>query len=106
MSEVIAMATSRKAYAHYYRTRAWQERRAHQLRLEPMCARCGALAAVVHHIAPHKGDWILFIEGELRSLCKRCHDGAEQMIEKRGFLNEIGVDGWPTDPRAPANRRG
>ena len=100
----LGMPMSRKAWAHYYSSQAWKLRRAHQLRIGPLCKRCGVLATVAHHVVPHKGDWCLFIEGELNSLCKRCHDSAEQMVEKRGYTNEIGIDGWPTDPRAPANR--
>jgi 5-methylcytosine-specific restriction protein A len=95
----------RKAYGHYYRTRAWRERRAHQLRLEPLCHRCGALAAVAHHVTPHRGDWLMFVGGELQSLCKSCHDGAAQQKEKRGYENTIGVDGWPVDDAHPANKR-
>jgi 5-methylcytosine-specific restriction enzyme A len=95
----------RKAYARYYNTAAWQQRRAHQLRLEPLCFRCGGVATVAHHLVPHRGDWFLFIDGDLRSLCKQCHDGPAQMKEKRGWETSIGVDGWPVDAAHPVNRK-
>jgi 5-methylcytosine-specific restriction enzyme A len=36
------------------------------------------LATVAHHLVPHRGDWQLFIAGDLQSLCKRCHDSEAQ----------------------------
>lgn len=55
----------------------------------------------MHHIVPHKGNLILFYMGKLQSLCKRCHDGITQQEERYGFINDIGVDGWPVDSKHP-----
>ena len=62
-------------------------------------------ATVAHHIVPHKGDWQLFISGLLRSVCKHCHDSIEKGIEDRGYSNEIGSDGYPTDAAHPFNKK-
>jgi hypothetical protein len=39
--------------------------------------------------------------GKLQSLCKPCHDGYKQQLEKRGFSCAIGPTGWPLDPAHP-----
>jgi 5-methylcytosine-specific restriction enzyme A len=53
------------------------------------------------HKVPHKGDLTLFYTGELESLCAQCHNVQTGMVETHGYTNDIGVDGWPTDPRHP-----
>ena len=93
------------AYSH----RKWRRIRAQQMKRETLCEWCkvnGWLkpAEVVHHATPHKGDRRGFFHGELVSLCKSCHDIVAQGIEARGYSKEIGPDGWPIDPRHPANR--
>ena len=45
---------------------------------------------------PHHGDPELFWHGELISLCKHCHDGEAQQIERKGYGNDIDASGWPT----------
>jgi hypothetical protein len=30
-----------------------------------------------------------------------CHDNTKRFIELRGFRPDIGLDGWPLDPRHP-----
>lgn len=96
----------RKAWAKFYSTPTWRALRLHQLRREPFCSRCGAIATVAHHVVPHKGDWALFTQGALASVCKRCHDTVEQQVEVRGYHTSIGLDGWPSDPQAPVNKAG
>jgi hypothetical protein len=32
------------------------------------------------------------------------HNSAKRFEEIRGYTKEIGVDGWPLDPKHPANR--
>lgn len=59
-------------------------------------------AEIADHVIPHKGDWNLFRLGELRSLCKRCHDSGKKRTEFRGYSTEVGLDGWPVDPKHPA----
>jgi 5-methylcytosine-specific restriction enzyme A len=60
-------------------------------------------AQVADHIVPHRGDSQLFWLGDLQSLCWSHHSGSKQVEERRGYRDEIGSDGWPTDPRHPAN---
>ena len=59
---------------------------------------------VADHVVPHKGDPVLFWEGELQTLCPDHHDSTKQQAEVRGFSVERGADGWPVDPNHPANR--
>ena len=95
----------------WYHTQRWRRRAALQLKLEPLCAICLQNGQVVpatdaDHIVPHKGDERAFWFGELQSLCGSCHQSVKQKEEKRGYRSDIGVDGWPTDPRHPANKQG
>ncbi len=54
---------------------------------------------------PHRGDRKLFWDsGNWQSLCKKCHDKHKQREERRGYSAAVGADGWPSDPRHPANR--
>lgn len=57
-------------------------------------------ADTVDHIRPHRGDPVLFWDyGNLQSVCKACHDGILQKLEKGGdFERETGLDGWPIEP--------
>jgi 5-methylcytosine-specific restriction endonuclease McrA len=59
------------ASATYYSSRAWQERRAAQLKKEPLCAMCGAKASHADHVVniASGGD----PNGPLQSLCVDCH---------------------------------
>jgi hypothetical protein len=34
-------------------------------------------------------------------LCKQCHDGPAQQVEKRGYSTEVGPNGLPLDPNHP-----
>src|SRR5262245_41229298 len=84
--------------------------RAYRLK-NPLCAMCLAkgkhsLSTHTNHIIPHKGDMTLFWDSaNWQSLCTHCHNSTKQHIEKRGYSNEIGIDGWPIDHKHPANRR-
>ena len=84
--------------------------RARFLSDNPICSRCDALgytvlAGVVHHVTPHKGDEALFhAPDNLQALCKTCHDGPVREAELRGYETTIGVNGFPIDPRHPANK--
>lgn len=63
-------------------------------------------SAVVHHIKPHKGDADLFFDiNNLQSVCWMHHSGIIQSTEHRGFDVTIGPDGWPDDPKHPANAK-
>jgi 5-methylcytosine-specific restriction enzyme A len=58
----------------------WRRARAAYLARHPLCVPCreaGRLVAatVVDHVAPHRGDPVLFWhEDNWAALCKRCHD--------------------------------
>ena len=96
---------------HYlYDTKRWLRLRAFQLRVKPLCEMCKdkgltVAAEVAHHVTPHKGDLVLFYTGRLQSLCKHCHDGITQQRERYGYINDIGIDGWPIDRNHPVYSR-
>jgi 5-methylcytosine-specific restriction endonuclease McrA len=99
-----------EVYHALYHSRRWRAVRAAQIAREPLCERCKAKGIlvptkVVHHKIPHRGDITLFWSGPFESLCNPCHSGPAQQEENRGYTNEIGPDGWPSDPRHPSNRR-
>jgi hypothetical protein len=54
-------------------------------------------ATIADHVEPHHGDRHKFYHGALQSTCKACHDGDKRSIERRGYNNRIGEDGWPID---------
>src|SRR6266516_4717158 len=94
-----------------YGSARWKRRTRHQLRAEPLCRACledGRITAatVADHIVPHRGDSQLFWFGRLQSLCKLHHESAKKREEARGYSTQIGVDGWPVDPRHPVYSRG
>jgi 5-methylcytosine-specific restriction protein A len=93
---------SRGPYAHLYDSRRWRRRSRLHLLHNGLCVMCDANgdvvpATVCHHVNQHKGNINEFFLGEIVGLCTHHHDCVAQGIEKRGFDNEIGVDGWPTD---------
>lgn len=60
-------------------------------------------ATVADHIIPHRGDADLFWNGKLQSLCATCHSKLKQREEIHGHTELLDDDGWPSDPRHPAN---
>lgn len=71
----------------WYGLKLWLVRRAEQLAREPLCRFClrhglTVAALVADHVDPHNDDWDKFINGELQSLCKPCHDGDKQREER------------------------
>ena len=48
----------------------------------------------------------LFWFARLQSLCKRHHESSKKREEARGYSIQIGVGGWPVDPRHPVYSRG
>jgi 5-methylcytosine-specific restriction enzyme A len=88
----------------WYQLECWRRRRRRQLQANPLCvmhlARGQAVAATVaDHVTPHHGDWRRFMTDPLQSLCADCHDKAKKHEEAHDFLCDVGVDGWPLDPR-------
>jgi 5-methylcytosine-specific restriction endonuclease McrA len=87
-------------------TYRWQQRRARQLRAEPLCRMCLAKgiitsATVADHIIPHRDNTAAFWHGELQSLCAPHHDSTKQSLERGGQGRDagrtIGVDGWAVE---------
>ena len=98
-----------KLYRRWYGTALWQAIRKRQLDTHPLCAMCKAegyivAATVCDHVEPHRGDRTRFFAGPFQSLCVTHHDKHKQREERRGYAPDVGDDGWPTDPRHPANR--
>lgn len=108
-----------------YNTPGWTRLRKRQLAREPLCRMCLARGIVndgklrrdgsyqedprrhflvADHIVPHRDDPVAFYNGALQTLCPDDHDITKQREESRGYSNARGADGWPTDPRHPANR--
>jgi 5-methylcytosine-specific restriction endonuclease McrA len=81
-------------------------RRAHQLRVEPLCRLClesghVTLATVADHVENHNGDYNAFRLGPLRSLCADCHNALGRTNRPR--RSPVRADGTPSDPRHPWN---
>ncbi len=90
-----------KVYRHLYWTPRWRRMAAIQRERHPLCERClrGGLtipATVSHHRVAHRGDLVLFWDGELESVCKPCHDGEVQREDHGRFVQTLDQDGWPT----------
>jgi 5-methylcytosine-specific restriction protein A len=99
-----------RGHRDWYQLERWRKLAKAQLRREPLCARCldagrVTLAKVADHVVAHGGDWNRFLLGELQSLCASCHSGAKQFEEVHGYYRDIGLDGFPLDPRHPVYRR-
>jgi len=99
-----------RAYRRWYKTKAWRAISVAQLRKEPLCRMCvdegrAVPATDCDHIEPHRGDKAKFFAGPFQSLCKAHHAGAKQREERLGYSAAVDTDGWPTDPRHPANAR-
>ena len=74
-----------------------------RLRANPLCAIClkqgrVTAATVVDHVVAHKLDPDLFWNGELQSLCARCHDSVKQKEERSGRITiRCDVNGKPIE---------
>jgi 5-methylcytosine-specific restriction enzyme A len=100
----------RLPYQRLYDRAQWRRRRLLHLAQNPLCVICKSkghivAAVVAHHIKPHKGDTAAFFMGALQSLCKACHDGICQKVEKAGFDKTIDESGWPVDQNHPVYRQ-
>jgi len=88
------------------RGRALQAMRQAILAQEPLCRRCQTLGLItpadeIDHIVPvHAGGSNR--RDNLQPLCHECHV-AKTNADARGYDDAIGPDGWPIDPRHPAN---
>jgi 5-methylcytosine-specific restriction endonuclease McrA len=73
------------------------------LKQHPLCRMCGDPAQVVDHTEKHDYDAVTFWDrSNWQSLCKACHDGPKQRMEKARPM--AGVDGLPLDPDHPWSR--
>ena len=52
-------------------------------------------ATVAHHVQDHKGDWGLFCNSPLESLCKPCHDYVYLGSEVLGYQRGCDINGRP-----------
>jgi hypothetical protein len=101
-----------RAWRGWYKLARWcgkHGRRTVQLAEEPLCRMCVAQgritkATVADHVERHNGDADKFWFGDLQSLCDEHHSATKQAEELRGFSTATGEDGWPIDPKHPANR--
>ncbi len=97
-------------YKHLYNTKRWYRLRHRQLSAHPLCVMCAKLgkvtaATIADHIKAHRGNEELFFdERNLQSLCKPCHDGAKQQLEKSGVLRGCDLSGIPLDENHHWNR--
>jgi 5-methylcytosine-specific restriction enzyme A len=103
------MSRIHPAHDAWYKTSRWQKTARYQLRKQPWCSMCRAegkdtFATVADHVVPHHGDPNLFWFGRLQSLCSNHHNSGKRFEEIRGFSRQIGNDGWPIDPKHPANK--
>lgn len=101
----------RAPWDKWYGTARWARIRRYQLLEHPLCKFClerGIVtpATVCDHVEPHRGDVNKFWLGPFQSLCKECHDSTKRFVEQRGYRPDIGLDGWPLDPRHPCYARG
>jgi 5-methylcytosine-specific restriction endonuclease McrA len=101
-----------QSYHYLYNNRRWRKARLEHLTAHPLCVMCQALdrikqATVVDHITPHRGNTDLFWDPEnWQSLCDNCHSGHKQRDEAQGFSSAFDAQGYPIDPKHPANASG
>ena len=101
--------TPARPWAKWYGLQRWRNRARLQLKQHPLCAMClehGVVmpATVAYHVIPHHGDPQLFWFGQLQSLCRDHHNNSKQQLENKGYVNDIGTDGFPVDVNHPFNK--
>jgi 5-methylcytosine-specific restriction protein A len=102
----------RPEWHRWYSTARWQHLRILHLSKQPLCVFCAEsgftiAANVVDHKIPPRGDYTLFWDPKnLQSLCLPHHNSSKQQIEKgnKGYVREIGIDGFPVDVNHPFNQ--
>ena len=96
-------STRAAEYRKFYKTARWERLRRTQLGANPLCRYCYERediveATVVDHIKKHDGDTTLFWDPcNLQSLCKPCHDGFKQRLDRGSKAVAYGGDGYPID---------
>ena len=77
-------------WKQWYTHSRWRRLRRSFLDRNPLCRMCEdrgqfAIATVVDHIQPHRGDRGLFWdERNWQPLCKTCHDSTKQAMDRGG----------------------
>lgn len=107
MADGIPKASYRQQAKAWYKSKAWQRLRQHQLSKHPYC-QCpihkgenkAYLATVADHVEPHRGDKHKFFNGKLQSLTAVCHNSIKQQIENTGTFKGVDDQGNPLDERA------
>lgn len=97
---------SRAARQALYNTTRWRKLRLRHLADHPLCVYCQrrgvtAVATVVDHVQPHRGDHARFYDAaNLQSLCASCHNH-DKSREEHGRAARVAFDatGAPRDPR-------
>jgi len=77
-----------------------RRRETRQLEARPLCAWClqqGQIAVATVAVPP------LSSRCEAQSLCGACH-ARQRASSRMGYVDDIGLDGYPVDPRHPFNR--
>lgn len=100
------------AWRGLYGTARWKAVRQAQLASEPLCCMCAAAipsrvtrASVCDHVDPTAKETSEgFFDGPFMSLCGPHHNSSKQREERAGYSGACDVDGWPIDPRHPANK--
>lgn len=100
-----AKRRAEKPWRRWYASAKWRAKRKAQLEAEPHCRLCAERgdvtdACIADHIQAHRGNYARFWFGRLQSLCKPCHDGLKQSLE-RGNRAGCDVSGLPVDPSHP-----
>lgn len=103
-----SLYTQQSKHQKLYGKQRWRKRSLFQLREQPLCRMCedhgvATPADVADHIIPHNGNEMLFWYGKLQSLCFSCHNSSKAQLEAKGYVKDIGVDGYPVDPLHPFN---
>jgi len=94
--------------AHYKR---WKATRSAFLQANLWCKFCESFGVskrateVDHIISRALRPDLTFTWSNLQGLCAPCHNSHKQREENQGFSDATASDGWPSDPRHPANRR-
>ena len=95
-----------QSWRRWYGTARWKALRWEVLTRDRFtCQMCAKLEAdtsqlVCDHIDPHKGDEAKFWAGPFQTLCKPCHDGAKQSLDKSG-IRAAGKPKWLRPSRIP-----
>jgi hypothetical protein len=74
------------------------------LRERPLCAYCAERGIVTRAVMSVSSEG--HHNRAIVSLCEDCHFVTKRHIEQHGYRLDIGLDGWPLDPRHLAYGRG